>query len=72
METFANAYKFDSNAYKFELPPIENHGWTKDHEVKWIDTAFPEDLTVILVENYPEEDIEENDQSSDKKNEEDN
>ena len=42
---------------------MENQGWTKEYEVKWIKTAFPEDLTVILVENDQEE--QENDESSD-------
>ena len=52
---------------------MENNGWTKEYEVKWIKAAFPEDLTVILVENDPEEDIyEENDESSDKDDQEQN
>ena len=47
---------------------MENHDWTKDYEVKWIETAFPEDLTAILVKKDLEGDIyEENDESSDKK-----
>ena len=62
-----------SQTPKFELPPIENHGWTKDYEVKWIETAFPEDLTAILVENDLEENIfEETDESSDEEDGEDN
>ena len=32
---------------KFELPPIENHGCTKDYEVNLIETVFPEDLMAI-------------------------
>ena len=58
---------------KFELPPVENHGWTKDYEVEWIKTAFPKDLMALLVENDLEEDIyEENDESSDEEDREDN
>ena len=62
-----------SQTSKFELPPAENHGWTKAYEVKWIDTAFPEDLMAILVENDLEEDIYEgNDESSNEDDGEDN
>ena len=51
---------------KFELPPVENHGWAKDYEVKWTETALSEDLMAIIVKNDLEEDIyEENDESSD-------
>ena len=52
---------------------MENQGWTKEYEVKWIKTAFPEDPTMILVENDPEEDIyEENYESSDEDDQEEN
>ena len=52
---------------------MQNHGWTKEYEVKWIKAAFSEDLTVILMENDPEEDIyEENDESSDEDDREEN
>ena len=62
-----------SQTPKFELPSIENHGWTKDYEVKWIETAFHEDLTAILVENDLEENIfEETDESSDEEDGENN
>ena len=51
---------------KFELPPVENHGWAKDYEVKWTETALSEDLMAIIMKNDLEEDIyEENDESSD-------
>ena len=45
----------------------------QNYEVKWIETAFPEDLTALLVGNDLEEDIyEENDKSSDEEDGEDN
>ena len=62
-----------SQTSKFELHPVENHGWTKEYEVKWIKAAFSEDLSLILVENDPKEDIyEENDESSDEDDREEN
>ena len=58
---------------QIELPQVENHGWTNNYKIKWIESAFPEDITSILFDDTAEKDIfEENEDSSDDEDDEDN
>ena len=58
---------------QIELPQVENNGWTNNYEIKWIEFAFPEDITSILFYDTAEEDIfKENENSSDDKDDKDN
>ena len=42
------------------LPAVENHGWTEEHQVKWIETAFPDDVvSILLTYGFEEEEYEE-------------
>ncbi len=34
---------------QLQPPAIENHGWTNECQVKWIEAAFPEDIAMILM-----------------------
>ena len=55
------------------LPAVENHGWTEEHQVKWIETAFPDDVSsILLTDGFEEEEYEEGSDESDESDESDN
>lgn len=56
-----------------QLPAVESHGWTEDNKVKWIETAFPDDVaSILLTDGFEEEEYEEGSDESDESDESDN
>ena len=39
------------------FPPVFHHGWNINYEVEWIKDAFPEDVSLLLINE--DDDIEE-------------
>lgn len=49
-----------------QLPAVNNHGWTEDNQVQWIEAAFPDDVaSIMLTDGIEEEDYEERSDESD-------
>ena len=42
---------------KIDFPPVFHHGWNINYEVEWIKDAFPEDVSLLLINE--DDDIEE-------------
>ena len=55
-----------------QLPAINNHGWTEDSQVKWIESAFPDDVASIMLTDEIEGDYEEINNGSDDSDDSDN
>ena len=56
----------------YQEPAVENHGWTKDNQVQWIETAFPDDVASILLADGVEDDFERDSDGSDESEENEN
>ena len=45
-----------SDVCRVHVPPVQDHGWTEDNDILWVEKAFPDDIETILC-NLDDEDL---------------